>query len=58
MLCSRATLTAFETEDHLLFAGLTDGGDELDHAQCRRMFDVPGEEAGPVSCDPDIRAAL
>ncbi len=46
MLCSRATLTAFETEDHLLFAGMTDGGDELDHAQCRRMFDVPGEEAG------------
>jgi superfamily II DNA or RNA helicase len=55
MLCSRATLTAFETEDHLLFAGLTDGGDELDHAQCRRMFDVPGEEAGPASCAPDIR---
>ena len=55
MLCSRATLTAFETEDHLLFAGLTDDGDELDHAQCRRMFDVPGEESGSVSCDPDIR---
>jgi superfamily II DNA or RNA helicase len=55
MLCSRATLTAFETEDHLLFAGLTDGGDELDHAQCRRMFDVPGEEAGPASCNPNIR---
>ena len=55
MLCSKATLTAFETEDHLLFAGLTDGGDELDHTQCRRMFDVAGEEAGPASCDPDIR---
>ena len=55
MLCSRAALTAFETEDHLLFAGLTDGGDELDHAQCRRMFDVPGEEAGPVSCRSEIR---
>lgn len=54
MLCSRATLTAFETEDHLLFGGLTDGGDELDHAQCRRMFDLPGEEAGPVHCDPEI----
>jgi superfamily II DNA or RNA helicase len=55
MLCSRATLTAFETEDHLLFAGLTDGGDELDHAQCRRMFDVPGDEAGAATCAPDIR---
>jgi len=55
MLCSEATLTAFETEDHLLFSGLTDGGDELDHAQCRRMFDVPGEDAGPASCDPGTR---
>ncbi len=55
MLCSRVAVTAFETEDHLLFAGLTDCGDELDHVQCRRMFDVPGEEAGPVSCDVGIR---
>jgi superfamily II DNA or RNA helicase len=55
MLCSRATLTAFETEDYLLFAGITDGGDQLDHVQCRRLFDIPGEEAGPVSCDPEIR---
>jgi superfamily II DNA or RNA helicase len=55
MLCVRATLSAFETEDHLIFAGVTDGGDELDHGACRRMFDVPGEEAGPVSCDPNIR---
>ena len=37
MLCSRATLKAFETEDFLLFAGLTDGGDEIDHDQCRRI---------------------
>jgi ERCC4-related helicase len=55
MLCSRAALTAFETEDHLLFGGVTDGGDELDNTQCRRMFDVPGEEAGPVSCNPETR---
>jgi superfamily II DNA or RNA helicase len=49
LLCSRAALTAFETEDYLLFAGFTDGGDELDHGQCRRLFDIPGEEAGPVA---------
>jgi superfamily II DNA or RNA helicase len=55
LLCTRAALTALETEDYLLFAGVTDGGDELDHAQCRRLFDIPGVEAGPVSCDPDIR---
>ncbi len=55
LLCTTAALTAFETEDYLLFAGITDSGDELDHAQCRRLFDIPGEEAGPVLCDPEIR---
>jgi ERCC4-related helicase len=55
LLCTRAALTAFETEDYLLFAGITDSGDELDHAQCRRLFDITGEEAGPASCDPEIR---
>ena len=40
----KATLTAFETEDYLLFAGVTDGGDELDSAQCRRLFDIPAQE--------------
>jgi ERCC4-related helicase len=55
LLCTRAALTAFETEDYLLFAGITDAGDELDHAQCRRLFDVPGEEAGAASCSPEIR---
>ena len=51
LLCTRAALTALETEDYLVLAGITDSGDELDHAQCRRLFDLPGEEAGPVSCD-------
>lgn len=55
LLCTRAALTAFETEDYLLFAGTTDSGDELDHAQCRRLFDIPGEEDGPASCDPENR---
>jgi hypothetical protein len=55
LLCIRAALTAFETEDYLLFAGITDSGDDLDHAQCRRLFDIPGDAAGPVSCDPQIR---
>jgi hypothetical protein len=55
LLCTRAALTAFETEDHLLFAGVTDGGDNLDHAQCRRLFDIPGVEAGPVCCDAEVR---
>jgi hypothetical protein len=55
LLCTRAALTAFETEDYLLFAGITDSGDEIDHAQCRRLFDIPGEDDGPVTCATEIR---
>ncbi len=55
LLCSKATLTAFETEDYLLFGGVTDGGDELDSAQCRRLFDVPAQEGAAVDCTSGIR---
>jgi len=54
LLCSRAALTGFETEDYLLFAGFTDGGDELDHGQCRRLFDIPGEDTGPAAPANDV----
>ncbi len=37
------TVTALETEEYLLLAGLTDAGVELDLQQCRRLFDLPGE---------------
>jgi len=55
LLCSRVALTAFETEDYLLFAGVTDGGDEIDHNQCRRLFDISAEEAGAASCGAEIQ---
>ncbi|MBN9657055.1 MAG: DEAD/DEAH box helicase family protein [Acidobacteria bacterium] len=56
LLCSRASLTAFETEDYLLFAGIADGGDDLDHNQCRRLFDLPGKEEAIVPCEMDVRS--
>ncbi len=34
------TITAFETEEHLLFAAVTDDGQELDPEQCRRLFSL------------------
>lgn len=40
--CNKYTVRAFEEEDHLLFAGLTEGGNELDSEQCRRLFSLPG----------------
>jgi hypothetical protein len=56
LLCSRVALTAFETEDYLLFAGFTDGGDELDHNQCRRLFDITGMEEATAPCDGEVRS--
>ncbi len=38
--CSRLTLTAIETEDVLLLAGVTDAGEPLEDTQCRRLFDL------------------
>ena len=55
LLCAKAALTAFETEDHILFAGVTDDGDDLDPLQCRRLFDLSGKVGADVSCDAAIR---
>lgn len=41
--CSRFTVQAVETEDHLVFAAITDSGETFDETQCRRLFDLPGE---------------
>ena len=56
--CERATLTALETEDHLLFAGLTDEGEPLDQAQCRRLFDLLGTAGRPATISPDTTGRL
>ena len=39
----KLSVQALESEDYLLFAGITDEGEELDQDQCRRLFDLPGE---------------
>jgi hypothetical protein len=58
MSCSRLTYKALETEDWLVFAGLADDGTQLDEAQCRRMFDLPGTPGTPSTPPADIIAAL
>ena len=50
------TIHSFESEDHLLFCGITDNGEELDLEQCQRLFSLSAviapildkEEAGVV----------
>jgi len=55
LACIHLTVTAMETEDHLFFAGMTDAGQPLDDAQCRRLFDLPGTTQRP-SAVPDVAA--
>ncbi|MDZ4854528.1 MAG: SNF2-related protein [Nitrospirota bacterium] len=56
--CMHVTLTALETEDHLILAGVTDSDEVVDGAQCRRLFDLPGEEKEAVSLPTGIKGTL
>ncbi|MEX0806004.1 MAG: SNF2-related protein [Candidatus Binatia bacterium] len=58
LLCSRLTISAFETEDHLLFAGLTDAGAPIDSTQACRLFDLPGEVVGNASAPNGVDGKL
>ena len=58
LACARLTVSAMETEDHLFLAGATDGGEALDEAQCRRLFDLPATVERPCSVPEAIAAGL
>lgn len=58
LMCVHVTLTALETEDHLILAGVTDSGEEVDGAQCRRLFDLSGEEKRAVALPPNTKQTL
>jgi superfamily II DNA or RNA helicase len=58
LVCARLTLRALETEDRLIFAGCTDDGMPLDETPCRRLFDLPTQQAAPCSIPPATAAAL
>jgi hypothetical protein len=49
LTCSRLSVNALETEEHLILAGVTDRGDAMDEGQCRRLFDVPGATGDTLS---------
>jgi len=51
LVCARLTVSALETEDLLVFAGITDDGMALEEAQCRRLFDLPATQAARA-CSP------
>ncbi len=58
LTCSRLSISSLETEENLIFAGVTDSGDRLDEGQCRRLFDLPGKTGGSVTIVGEARSAL
>jgi hypothetical protein len=52
LLCTRFSVSALETEDYIIFSGLTDEGAACDETQCHRLFDLPGK-AGVGQDAPD-----
>ena len=58
LLCSNFTVHALETEDHLVLAGIGDDGEVLDGPQCRRLFDLPGEQRADTEAPANIAAML
>lgn len=58
LCCSHFSVSALESEDHLIFTGITDTGETLDEAQCRRLFDIPGKEQSGTDVPDMIMSAL
>ena len=42
MTVCKLSVQALETEDYLLFAGVSESGETLSAEQCQRLFDLPG----------------
>lgn len=54
-LCvTNLTVSSFDTEDWLLFAAVTDNGQDLDPDQCQRLFSLTATESPQLSLTPDI----
>jgi hypothetical protein len=46
LACAHVSMSALESEDQLVFAGVSDDGEAMDQAQCR-LFDLPAEAGAP-----------
>ncbi|MFH1726459.1 MAG: SNF2-related protein [Elusimicrobiota bacterium] len=55
---SLASIQSLEPEDHLVFSAVKDDGQTLHHETCAKLFEVPGEDVGPVDIPSDIEARL
>jgi hypothetical protein len=55
---SRLTIQSFETEEYLLFSGITDDSRSLDNETCAKLFNVSAEDIGPVSIPIEVEQRL
>ena len=58
LTCARLSVSALETEDTLIFSGLTDAGTMLDEAQCRRFLDLSGKVGSPATVSATVQQRL
>lgn len=60
--CELLTVTAFESEDHIILTGRTDSGAALSDEQCRRLFSLNAEEelcpAVPASAEEGMSESV
>jgi hypothetical protein len=58
LACAHVSMRALESEDQLVFAGVTDDGEAMDQAQCRCLFDLPAEAGAPRRVPDAVAATL
>ena len=58
LTCTRLSVNALETEEHLILVGVADNGDALDEGQCRRFFDVCGAAGDAVAIPAATQSLL
>ena len=58
LTCSRLTIQSLDSEEQLIFAGITDAGEAMDDGQCRRLFDLSGSVGNPIAVATSVYSAL
>ncbi len=58
LTCELLTVSAFESQDHILFAGCTESGSVLTAEQCRRCFSLVAEEELSAALPPSLADGL
>lgn len=55
---AQLTVSALETEDHLVFAAFNDSGEQIDQETCEKLFEVGGEMEGSSGIETEVHAKL